>query len=88
MIYEIKDVAKVKRMFEFWDGFDAVDATIRVFVTDPDFAASAPCKSGKIGLQDYGAHVSSIICRNTGPRLILASLRSSARRLFMLSCCL
>ena len=36
MIYELKDFSKVKRMFEFWYGFDAVDATIRVFVTDPD----------------------------------------------------
>ena len=35
MIYELKDFSKVKRMFEFWYGFDAVDATIRVFVTDP-----------------------------------------------------
>ena len=28
MIYELKDFSKVKRMFEFWYGFDAVDATI------------------------------------------------------------
>ena len=41
MIYEIKDFSKVKRMFEFWYGFDAVDATIRVFVTDPDAPHSA-----------------------------------------------
>ncbi len=41
MIYELKDFSKVKRMFEFWYGFDAVDATIRVFVTDPVAPRSA-----------------------------------------------
>ncbi len=41
MIYELKDFSRVKRMFEFWNGFDAVDATIRVFVTDPEAPRSA-----------------------------------------------
>ena len=41
MIYEIKDFSKVKRMFEYWGGLDAVDAKIRVFVTDPDAPRSA-----------------------------------------------
>ena len=41
MIYEIKDVAKVKRMFEFWYPFDVVDVELRVFVTDPDAPRSA-----------------------------------------------
>ena len=41
MIYELKDISKVKYMFEFWDGFDAVDAKIRAFVTDPEAPRSA-----------------------------------------------
>ncbi len=50
MIYEIKDIAKVKRMFEFWYGFDAVDATIRVFVTDPVAPRSALAYSSYDGI--------------------------------------
>ena len=41
MVYELKDISKVKHMFEFWDGFDAVDAKIRAFVTDPEAPRSA-----------------------------------------------
>ena len=50
MIYELKDFSRVKRMFEFWDGFDAVDATIRVFVTDPDAPRSALVYSSYDGI--------------------------------------
>lgn len=50
MIYELKDFSKVKRMFEFWYGFDAVDATIRVFVTDPVAPRSALAYSSYDGI--------------------------------------
>ena len=50
MIYELKDFSRVKRMFEFWDGFDAVDATIRVFVTDPVAPRSALAYSSYDGI--------------------------------------
>ncbi len=50
MIYELKDFSKVKRMFEFWSGFDAVDATIRVFVTDPVAPRSALAYSSYDGI--------------------------------------
>ena len=50
MIYELKDFSKVQRMFEFWYGFDAVDATIRVFVTDPVAPRSALAYSSYDGI--------------------------------------
>ena len=41
MIYEIKDVAKVKHLFEGWDSFDVLDVELKAFVTDPDAPRSA-----------------------------------------------
>lgn len=51
MIYEIKDVAKVKHMFEGWNNIlDAVDVEIRIFVTNPDAPRSALVYSSADGI--------------------------------------
>ena len=61
MIYEIKDIAKVKHMFEYWDRLDAVDAKIRVFVTDPDAPRSALAYSSFDGLFLAGEPVKELV---------------------------
>lgn len=51
MIYEIKDAAKVKHMFEGWKNlFDVLDVEIRIFVTDPDAPRSALVSSSCDGI--------------------------------------